>query len=986
MLLLHAISFSVALLPGLHRWWSGRRFRNANEDPALAERWWALRTRSTQVSFFSALVAVALSPQWVGVLLPVQWLGSAIGGFPARRAVFGESWTLGTYLFWSIRLAAGIWGFWIALAALPLVLPEHVGWAGPLAAVLLLAWQHWYGSLLRRSLGAGRLDPGEISPALAHGFAHVLERSTAPTPDLWRAGPPESMLANAVALPAIRKSSVLFSNALLDVLTPAEVTAILAHEMGHLEHYTRRRLLGMSLASVALIGFATLVLPRIASASMNLLAILWPLLLIATLALRTRWRQEHETASDRRAVELCGDPEALASGLTKLYALGRVPRRWSASIEQRASHPSLARRLAAIRGLSGAPAALEAPVVIQGADDTTWVAIEADLVRHLSGVPQGTAPEPLALAASAKTALSFAYSDIRELRIAGGPSGKTVLTIAGADGRVRSMPVRREDVARVQATLDRVDHLLVPATPRDATPFVIGVALSASLAAAGLVFESPTLMALGVATAILPSPGATLATGLGALVLALATVAGAPWISQSSISSPAVLALALGALFLAWRWRPATALRRPALLPVILALTTAVAWLAGALLASNLLTLHRLAAACPVAIIAPVALGGALWRLYSRRRVLAVSSWILALAAAVVASPPFSRLVVRDPLMAQTSPFDQRTAALKRIANGSAPDHAVGLRISPDGRHFLVGIDENDEGEPSGHLVLGAVGEAGTSIAAADGQFLDDGRLLILTTTETDATIALHLLSNLDDPVWRHSVALPMASHLLVNPRAGRWRVTGHARAQLTRIDGDATGTFHVDTWHLSPSDPRQWMVGDGPSLLGLKSKPQPRWNRRFLLTMAWDLDIPRYPQSLAVMDRSDVRTIADSDQDVSCQAPVPGRSMFCLASDGGTTRVWRFDGSTLTPIGELAGHVVTMDMTPDGDLTAWRGYERLVIDAESRDSVALPRVHGSYEYWSEWTTAGGTIGALVSDEDDRTWIRTFSRLDSKQP
>jgi hypothetical protein len=160
MLLLHAISFGFALVPGLHRWWSGRRFRNAYEDPALAERWWALRTRSTQVSFLSALVAVSLSPQWVGVLLPVQWLGSAIGGFPARRAVFGESWTLGAYLFWSIRLAAGIWGFWIALAALPLVLPEHVGWAGPLAAVLLLAWQHWYGSLLRWSLGAARLDPG----------------------------------------------------------------------------------------------------------------------------------------------------------------------------------------------------------------------------------------------------------------------------------------------------------------------------------------------------------------------------------------------------------------------------------------------------------------------------------------------------------------------------------------------------------------------------------------------------------------------------------------------------------------------------------------------------------------------------------------------------------------------------------------------------------------------------------------------------------
>ena len=128
-------------------------------------------------------------------------------------------------------------------------------------------------------------------------------------------------------------------------------------------------------------------------------------------------------------------------------------------------------------------------------------------------------------------------------------------------------------------------------------------------------------------------------------------------------------------------------------------------------------------------------------------------------------------------------------------------------------------------------------------------------------------------------------------------------------------------------------------------------------------------------------MDRNGVRTIADSDQDVSCQAPVPGRAVFCFASDGGTTHVWRFDGNVLTPVGELTGDVSTMSMTPDGDLTGWRGHERLLIDPEHRDQVVLPRTRGGYEYWSEWTTAGSTIGALVSDQDDRTTIRTFSRL-----
>jgi hypothetical protein len=189
-----------------------------------------------------------------------------------------------------------------------------------------------------------------------------------------------------------------------------------------------------------------------------------------------------------------------------------------------------------------------------------------------------------------------------------------------------------------------------------------------------------------------------------------------------------------------------------------------------------------------------------------------------------------------------------------------------------------------------------------------------------------------------------------------------------------------------VDTWRLSPSDSRQWIVGNDRTLLGLKSRPNQSWNRRFVLLYAWNLHIPMYPQSVAVLDGNGVRTIADSDQDVGCESPVPGHSMFCFATDRGTTRVWRFDGNALTQVGELAGDVTAMSMTPDGELTAWRGTERLLIDAESRDSVVLPRTEGGYEYWSEWTTAGGTIGALVGDENDRTWIRTFSRLDSKQP
>jgi len=185
-MLLHALSLSVALVPGAYRWWSGRTLRGSVDDPALAERWWALRTRTTYVFFLAAGIvggtAVALDPPAFAVVTAVLILGSIIGGFPTRRAVFGESWSLGSYLLWWARLTVGFWGFWIALCAAPSIVPPDVTWAGPAAALLLLLWYYQYGVLLRWSVGARRLDLAMVSPELAAGFAKVLDASTAARP------------------------------------------------------------------------------------------------------------------------------------------------------------------------------------------------------------------------------------------------------------------------------------------------------------------------------------------------------------------------------------------------------------------------------------------------------------------------------------------------------------------------------------------------------------------------------------------------------------------------------------------------------------------------------------------------------------------------------------------------------------------------------------------------------------------------------------
>jgi hypothetical protein len=205
-MLLHVISFAVVLVPGLHRWWTGRQFRNAGEDPALAERWWALRTRATQVSFMTAFVAAILSPAWMGLLLPVQWLASAIGGFPARRVIFGESWTLGAYLFWSFRLAAGMWAGsswrrcpWCC----------HVASDGPpLCAALLIAWQHWVVPFRWSSRDTARRR--RRSPALPGLLQGAQGRPLCLTCGGWSTGVDAGERRGTAGHP---QSSVLFSNA-----------------------------------------------------------------------------------------------------------------------------------------------------------------------------------------------------------------------------------------------------------------------------------------------------------------------------------------------------------------------------------------------------------------------------------------------------------------------------------------------------------------------------------------------------------------------------------------------------------------------------------------------------------------------------------------------------------------------------------------------------------------------------------------------------
>jgi Zn-dependent protease with chaperone function len=208
------------------------------DDSALAERIAAHRRRVLQVFAATTAVLIVSQPGTLVWTLPLLILSRCIAAFPSRRILLGESWALGRYLAGGFRLYLAVTGFWILLACAPLLARYASWWTALIAGAVLMAWNHWYSEVLLRLLGAGPLTSQTLGPH----FAQVVANSGISCPRVWRAASPGAVTANALALPPVRGTSVLFTETLLERLQDDETTAIFAHEVAHLEQHDRKRL------------------------------------------------------------------------------------------------------------------------------------------------------------------------------------------------------------------------------------------------------------------------------------------------------------------------------------------------------------------------------------------------------------------------------------------------------------------------------------------------------------------------------------------------------------------------------------------------------------------------------------------------------------------------------------------------------------------------------------------------------------------------
>lgn len=446
----NAAAIILAVLPGAFARWSGSRLLRFLDDPALGER---VLTRAGQVTkaATAAIVLLLFLPgpiaNW---LAPIVILGVAVGGFPARRRLLDETWSFGQYFLFMLRFWIGWGGFWMLLTAAP----YFVFLAGNRSAdvsravasgiaVLLSLWYLRQHALFLRLLGARR---GELPEHLRP----ILQRSKVIGTRFYRVPVPGGRLATAFAVPAGRRPAVAFTDTVLEALTPDEQGAVFAHELAHLEHLAARK--GRWMEWVIIGGLVALGAfgPLIPGAApwMVLVWVFGVLLFFSSVMTQNRALEE---ASDRRAVELCGDAATLERALIKLTMLARLPRRWSLDFEAASTHPSLSRRIQALRALAQ-PAAAVRP------------AAEGPSAAIRGPQPLVFGPHHLEWVEGA-TAHRVAYDGLTDLRIHAGVRGRASLRAIDMYGKSWSIPLDAGVVQEVQTALDGVDTRLARPKP-----------------------------------------------------------------------------------------------------------------------------------------------------------------------------------------------------------------------------------------------------------------------------------------------------------------------------------------------------------------------------------------------------------------------------------------------------------------------------------------------------------------------------------------
>ena len=978
----------LALTPGIYAWWTGRALLKRLDDPAFPELLLARGQRRIHVAVAVAVVSPVIPGGYGFWSLLLIAFAAFVGGFPFRRALYGESWSLAAYVGHSVLSFVGAAGFWFALAFSPfLVFALVEGWTpgsspvqgalivGAIVAIALVIWELAHPQFFLSLHRASPLQRSDLKPR----FDDIVARSAVANqpPQVFRYGFRGAYMMNAFALPSLRQPRVAFGDSLLELLTADEIVAVFAHEVSHLEHYNRRRMARIRFITYLLILGGTALPAAIyatAPALTWIVKLAWPVIVLTLLALRVSKSQAHETESDLRAGALTGDPEAMVRALTKLHHYSRMPRRWPYDFERAASHPSLARRIQALRTQGTAAATSEkpklaAPIVLRSTEPGAYAVLDDGRAYWFDGVPTtATAPSLNELRELAASYRAVAYADLSELRVAVVRGGGRALLTRDSSGRTWSMPIREEDVAAAQQALDVLDVRLGN-HPREDWP--MNARAAATLLALTLVGAGdfgwtwlPILLTL-----VRPSAGALAAMGsmvIGRVLFsALAGTLGASALGTSWAAVWLIVTAMLGvgawSCRIAWRWTRGD--HKPIQRSfALVALATILVLLVGALamsryagtpaIRSPFVASTELGTALALVLLG-VGVGLATYRDNLRRRSGAAVA-VLALVLAGVNVGGSGLLTARSAITWTSAKAD--VAGRMAVSGGGA----YRLHLSPTGQYFAVqrpgprparyADSGDDEAVSLWRFTLGTVGGGQRATEAFDLAFVDDAHILVLRPTPTSGDsldLSVERVAVGDSTAtWRRTIPAYFAPTLMLDRVTGTWRVNGYD----TEGSAFVTSVGRIGSDSVSTTRLTQGLVGgrplhtyrDGTSLIATLHGTF-GWGRMMLSMFGfypyrWDIwhvangvrrsvgDVPGLPECGAA-----------SNQDDTAVCVVQGRSGMTLWS------ISR-DSTGATPLGTLATDADRWDIGANGRVAAISrdGDMLALVDATTRRGTRI--------------------------------------------
>jgi Zn-dependent protease with chaperone function len=947
----------IACVPGITAWWTGRALVSATADPALPELLMARQQRLLLITATALALLLVLGNAHLAWAIPWLTLSLLAGRYPLRRALLGESNGLGSYLWRSSKSIVGAWGFWALLLSAPvlvLAIDPH-WWSFTLALVpLLLVWEFAYIRIWLRLHDAVPLADERLEPRIRE----IVGRAGVKAPDLYRIGAEGTRVVNALALPSATRPAIGLGNALLELLEPDEVAAIYAHELSHIEQFSPRVIRRFQSVTRLLIVLAVTI-PLLARwlmpAAAGWVPWIWPVVVLVVLVQRARKSQQRETESDLRAAALCGDAEAVVRALVKVHVHAFIPRRWPIDVERGATHPSLARRIQALRG-SGSREAGSAgePTLLDTARDGTLIAFDDARAWWFDGVPPGTVRNLESLRAHALSVRSVAWPELVELRLATNGSERA-LRAEHRNGDSWSVPIAQPQVAALQSALDRVDVRLhrelgkrsAPVAPLIAASTLLVMLVSGQI---GILLVPLVLVAFRPSTAALAALGA-MAVGRAALGLLL----GQPsWmLERVSLGLAALAGMGILSLILASSRVRAGGKRDGVRLTLLVLGGTAALLLAMAAYAALSVTTSEFVELPLAPALAVTLLGGAAVLAISGARRARASGFAVSVAAALTTSPALIAAGEQKDGI-QLTRATTEAVEIARVDLGAA---ANGLRLSPRGTRFVVqqlgrGTQAGSPFAPSVRHIIGTEEGARRTLNAAHIEFLDEDHVFVLLPADTSLELRLE---RADSAVTLWSARLPelFGPRLVVFPANRSWAIVGTETTTDSLIV--LTGNAHAPDVErrrlplLDTLEPTEFIIFNGGTKLIAASFGVGSRGRLPLLFAMFSGFRPT--MQLWSMTGDGPRYTSEIGGYAQCGQP-EGQHALCLVRERNHTRVWAVDSSGASmPVSPTLPDAAVGHAGPGDRLTVTNGGNRLAymdVSAGRLTDVTLPASDGS--------------------------------------